>query len=68
MAHSVTRALKAIKRYGAGPEQIDGAILAAINVTLCLASNGNDRVAEGFNHDIAANGRTFAGCRSVFAA
>lgn len=61
MAPSVSRALQAIKRYGAGPEQIDRAILAAINVTLCLASNGNDRVAEGFNHDIATNGRAFAG-------
>lgn len=59
MAPSVNRALKTIKRYGAGPEQIDRAILAAINVTLCLASNGNDRVAEGFNHDIATNGRMF---------
>ncbi|MCG5243785.1 hypothetical protein [Azospirillum doebereinerae] len=67
MASSVTRALQAIKRYGAGPEQIDGAILAAINVTLCLASNGNDRVAEGFNHDIAANGRTFGGRGGVAA-
>jgi len=67
MASSVTRALQAIKRYGAGPEQIDGAILAAINVTLCLASNGDDRVAEGFNHDIAANGRTFGGRRGFAA-
>jgi hypothetical protein len=57
MAPSVTRALQAIKRYGAQPEQIDQAILAAINVTLCLASGGSDRVAEGFNSDIASSGR-----------
>jgi hypothetical protein len=60
MAPSVTRALGAIKRYGARPEQIDQAILAAINVTLCIVSGGNDRVAEGFNHDVASNGRGFA--------
>ena len=59
MAQSVTRALHAIKRYGANPDQIDHAILAAINVTLCLASGGNDRVAEGFNHDVAISGRAF---------
>ncbi len=59
MAPSVTRALKAIKRYNAQPEQIDQAILSAINVTLCLLSGGNDRVAEGFNHDIAISGRGF---------
>jgi cell division protein ZapA (FtsZ GTPase activity inhibitor) len=59
MAQAVTRALHAIRRYGAGPEQIDHAILAAINVTLCLLSGGNDRVAEGFNSDIALNGRGF---------
>lgn len=59
MAQSVTRALQAIKRYNAGPEQIDHAILAAINVTLCLASSGDDRVAEGFNNDIAMSGRRF---------
>jgi hypothetical protein len=65
IAPSVTRALDAIKRHGTLPEQIDHAILAAINVTLCLVSRGNDRVAEGFNHDIAANGRAWravAGC------
>jgi cell division protein ZapA (FtsZ GTPase activity inhibitor) len=61
MAPSVTRALQAIKRYGVRPEQIDHAILSAINVTLCLASGGNDRVAEGFNSDIAASGRGFHG-------
>jgi hypothetical protein len=59
MAPSVTRALQAIKRYGAGPDQIDNAILAAINVTLCIVSRGNDRVAEGFNRDIALSGRSF---------
>jgi hypothetical protein len=59
MAPSVTRALQAIKRYGARPEQIDHAILAAINVTLYIASEGNDRVAEGFNGDIASSGRLF---------
>jgi cell division protein ZapA (FtsZ GTPase activity inhibitor) len=59
MAPSVARALQAIKRYDARPEQIDYAILAAINVTLCLASCGDDRVAEGFNNDIAASGRAY---------
>jgi cell division protein ZapA (FtsZ GTPase activity inhibitor) len=59
MAPSVTRALQAIKRYGAQPEQIDYLILTAINVTLCLASGGNDRVADGFNGDIASSGRGF---------
>lgn len=59
MAPSVTRALTAIKRYNAGPEHIDRAILAAINVTLCLASGGNDRVAEGFNNDITSSGSGF---------
>lgn len=59
MAASVTRALLAIKRYKPAPDQIDQAILSAINVTLCLASGGNDRVAEGFNADIALSGRAF---------
>ncbi|HYD32733.1 MAG TPA: hypothetical protein VEB64_17970 [Azospirillaceae bacterium] len=59
MARSVTRALNAIKRYNTQPDQIDQAILAAINVTLCLASDGSDRVAEGFNNDIASSGRRF---------
>lgn len=59
MAQSVTRALKAIKQYGVGVEQIDHAILAAINVTLCLASGGNNQVAEGFNRDLALSGRGF---------
>lgn len=59
MASSVSRALSAIRRYNPAPEQIDRAILSAINVTLCLASGGNDRVAEGFNHDVAMSGRSF---------
>ena len=59
MAQSVTRALQAIRRYQPQPDQIDQAILAAINVTLCLASGGDDRVAEGFNHDIALSGHAF---------
>ena len=59
MAHSVTRALEAIKQYDARPEQIDYVILSAINVTLCLASHGDKRVSEGFNFDVTANGREF---------
>jgi hypothetical protein len=59
MAPSVTRALQAIKRYAATPEQIDYAVLSAINVTLYLACRGNDRVLDGFNRDVAANGRDF---------
>lgn len=59
MAPSVLRALQAIKRYDAQPEQIDHAILSAINVTLCLASGGDDRVSEGFNQDVALSGRRF---------
>ncbi|HJT08255.1 MAG TPA: hypothetical protein VJ747_15085 [Stellaceae bacterium] len=61
MAQAVTRALQTIRRHNAAPEQIDHAILAAINVTLCLISGGNDCVAEGFNSDIALNGRDFVG-------
>jgi hypothetical protein len=57
----VTRALLAVRRYGASPDQIDHAILCAINATLCLCSGGDDRVAEGFNHDVAVNGREFHG-------
>jgi hypothetical protein len=60
MAQSVTRALRAIKRHGAAPEQIDHVILSAINVTLCLSSRGDDRVSEGFNLDVARNGRGVA--------
>ncbi|HYG86056.1 MAG TPA: hypothetical protein VD978_07335 [Azospirillum sp.] len=59
MAPSVMRALDAIKRYDARPEQIDHAILSAINVTLCLASGGCDRVLDGFNEDVAFSGRRF---------
>ena len=59
MAPSVTRALEAIKRYGVAPEQIDHAVLSAINVTLYLSSGGDDRVSEGFNRDLAGNGRDF---------
>jgi cell division protein ZapA (FtsZ GTPase activity inhibitor) len=60
MAPSVTRALQAIKRYQPQPDQIDLAIIAAINVTLCLASGASDRVAEGFNRDLALSGGDFA--------
>jgi hypothetical protein len=56
---SVTRSLQTIKRYSLAPERIDEAILAAINACLCLASQGDDHVAEGFNDDIARNGRDF---------
>lgn len=59
VANSVLRALQAIKRHRARPEQIDRAILAAINVTLHLASGGDDRVSEGINNDVAANGSGF---------
>jgi len=59
MAPSVIRALQAIKRYGVAPEQIDHAVLSAINVTLYLSSAGDDRVSEGFNRDLAGNGRDF---------
>ncbi len=59
MASSVTRALSAIRRYDPAPDEIDKTILAAINVTLCLASGGNDQVAEGFNRDVAISGRAF---------
>jgi hypothetical protein len=55
----VTRALQAIRRYDVPAHQIDQAILAAINVGLCLASGGNDVIAEGFNLDIARNGHGF---------
>jgi hypothetical protein len=66
----VTRALQAVRRYGAAPDQIDHAILCAINATLCLCSGGDDRVCEGFNRDIAVNGREFHGmldCRRLVA-
>jgi hypothetical protein len=58
MSRSVTLALKAISRHNMPAGRIDEAILAAINVALCLASGGDDRVAEGLNHDIAINGRS----------
>lgn len=60
MAQSVTRALQTIERYHVSPDQIDRAILAAINVTLCVASCCDDRVSEGFNGDLTANGKGFS--------
>jgi len=64
---SVSRGLQTIKRYSLAPERIDDAILAAINASLCLASGGNDQVAEGFNDDIARNGRNFGRPSSTLA-
>ena len=64
---SVSRSLQAIKRYSLTPERIDDAILAAINASLCLASNGDEHVAEGFNDDIARNGRDFGRQNSALA-
>lgn len=55
----VSRSLETIKRYNIAPENIDDVILAAINAGLCLASDGDAHVAEGFNADIALNGRNF---------
>jgi cell division protein ZapA (FtsZ GTPase activity inhibitor) len=55
-APSVRRALAAIRSHHVPADQIDHAILAAINVTLCLLSGCNDRVAEGFNRDLAVSG------------
>ncbi len=55
-APSVQRALQAIRTHDVSADQIDYAILAAINVTLCLSSGGSDRVAEGFNRDLALSG------------
>ena len=63
MIRFVSCALRTIHRYNTPAEQIDFAILSAINATLCLCSNGNDRVADGFNDDIATSGRDF---RSAF--
>ncbi len=57
---SVARSLETIKRYSIDADHIDEAILAAINASLCLVSDGDNRVAEGFNDDIARNGRRFA--------
>lgn len=56
---SVARTLLALKRYDVRPEKIDDIILNAINVSLCLESDGDDHVAEGFNNDIVINGRLF---------
>lgn len=67
MAPSVHRALQAIRRYKVPAEQIDYAILAAINVTLCLLSNGDGRVAEGFNRDIAMSGGNAPRCSRISA-
>jgi len=55
-APSVRRALHAIRSHEVPPDQIDYAILSAINVTLCLISGADDRVAEGFNRDCAISG------------
>jgi hypothetical protein len=66
MAPSVQRALAAIERYHPPAEKIDHAILAAINVTLYLAGHGDDRVSEGFNRDIAANGRGFGSAGTAY--
>lgn len=67
MAPSVHRALQAIRIHQVPADQIDYAILAAINVTLCLLSNGNDRVAEGFNRDIATSGHRAPRCSRLSA-
>jgi hypothetical protein len=64
---SVSRCLHTIQRYSLSPDRIDDAILAAINASLCLISNGNDHVAEGFNDDIARNGRNFSRHSTVIA-
>jgi hypothetical protein len=64
---SVSRSLQTIQRYSVAPERIDDAILAAINASLCLVSNGDDHVAEGFNDDLARNGRNFGRRHSVIA-
>ena len=55
----VARTLKALKCYDVRPEQIDDIILQAINISLCLESDGDALVAEGFNNDIVINGRGF---------
>jgi hypothetical protein len=64
---SVSRSLQTIQRYSVAPERIDDAILAAINASLCPVSNGDDHVAEGFNDDLARNGRNFGRRHSVIA-
>src|SRR5438445_12714911 len=43
---AVGRALEAISRYKVQPDQIDHAILSAINVSLCLETGGDARVAN----------------------
>jgi cell division protein ZapA (FtsZ GTPase activity inhibitor) len=64
---SVSRSLRTIKRYSLSPDRIDDAILAAINASLCLVSNGNDHVADGFNDDVTRNGRNFSRANDVIA-
>ena len=56
---SVARTLETIRHYHIPPDEIDETILAAINVSLCLESGGDNRVAEGFNRDLVINGRFF---------
>lgn len=56
---SVARTLDALEHHDVPPEEIDEIILNAINVCLCLESDGDDHVAEGFNNDIVINGRGF---------
>ncbi|HWE76750.1 MAG TPA: hypothetical protein VG328_26525 [Stellaceae bacterium] len=67
ISSSVCRSLRTITRYSLSPDRIDDAILAAINASLCLVSNGDDHVAEGFNDDIARNGRNFGRPTAVIA-
>jgi cell division protein ZapA (FtsZ GTPase activity inhibitor) len=64
---SVNLSLQTIKRYSVSPDRIDDAILAAINASLCLVSNGDDHVAEGFNDDVTRNGRNFCSRSTVIA-
>jgi hypothetical protein len=65
----VTRSIETITRRGIEPEPIDDVVLAAINTSLCLISDGDDRFAEGFNDDIARNGRNFGQrCTAIDAA
>ena len=56
---SVARTLETIKHYDVRPEEIDETIINAINVSLCLESDGDRKVAEGFNNDLVINGRLF---------
>jgi hypothetical protein len=62
-ASTARRSLDTIKRYAVEPEHIDDVILAAINASLCLVSDGDDHVADGFNDDVARNGRNFRSFR-----